>query len=283
VSGFSAQWLALREPLDSAARSEALCTSLVNHLARRPPDSSLSVIDLGAGTGANFRYAARRLSGPQEWLLIDHDASLLAAADAQLAAHGAPEDCRMRHLQLDLATGLARLALPVGGLVTASALLDLVSKPWLIELIGRAAAARVTVWIALTYDGRIDCQPLEPEDAQVRELFNRHQHTDKGFGPALGPEAARVAERLLAEHGYQVERATSDWCLGPEHAALQRALVEGWCNAACEMAPQHTEALRHWLGRRLAHIEVGRSQLQVGHVDMIGRCLQDRRIIGLPN
>ena len=284
MSGFSAHWLALREAPDSAARSEVLCARLVNDLAaQRPADAPLSVIDLGAGTGANFRYAAQRLGGAQDWLLVDQDAALLAAAEEQLAQRGAPPGCRMRPLQLDLATALGRLPLPVAGLLTASALLDLVSEEWLVELIGRAVAARVTVWFALTYEGRIDCQPAEPEDAQVRELFNRHQRTDKGFGPALGPEAAPVAARMLTQHGYHIERAPSDWCLGAEHPALQRTLVEGWCNAACEMAPQHAAALRQWLGRRLAHIEAGRSQLQVGHVDMIGRWPSERRIIRLPN
>jgi hypothetical protein len=271
VSGFSAQWLALREPLDAASRSETLIARLVNLLVRPMSDSSLNVIDLGAGTGANFRYAAQRLGGAQEWLLVDEDASLLAAADVQLSERGAPPGCRMRHLQLDLASGLERLALPAGGLLTASALLDLVSAEWLRELIGRAAAARVTVWFALTYDGCIDCQPAEPEDAEVRELFNRHQRTDKGFGPALGPDAARVAEQLLGEQGYHTESARSDWCLGPGHAALQRSLVDGWCNAACEVATHRAPALHHWLGRRLGHIEAGRSELRVGHVDIIGR------------
>jgi hypothetical protein len=271
VSGFSAHWLALREPLDAASRSEILCARLVNHLVRPVPDSPLNVIDLGAGTGANFRYAAPRLAGPQEWLLVDDDASLLAAAAVQRAERGAPPDCRTRHLQLDLVTGLQRLSFPVGGLLTASALLDLVSAQWLRELVGRAAAARVTVWFALTYDGRIDCQPVEPEDAEVRELFNRHQRTDKGFGPALGPDAAQLAERLLAEQGCHIERARSDWCLGAGHLALQRSLVEGWCNAACEMARDRAPALRHWLSRRLGHIEGGRSELRVGHIDMIGR------------
>jgi hypothetical protein len=271
VSGFAADWLTLREPLDSVSRSEDLCTRLANGLAR-PVDSPLSVIDLGAGTGANFRYAAPRLGGAQEWLLVDHDASLLAEADLQLAKRGAPASCRIRHLQLELATGLQRLSFPVGGLLTASALLDLVSEGWLRELIGLAAAARVTVWFALTYDGRIDCLPSEPEDAEVRELFNRHQRTDKGFGPALGAAAASVTEWMLAQHGYRIERALSDWCLGRAQPALQRSLVEGWCSAACEVAPSRAPALRHWLDRRLGHIDAGRSDLRVGHVDMFGRC-----------
>jgi hypothetical protein len=271
VSGFSAQWLALREPRDAASRSEALCARLVNELARRPPDLPLSVVDLGAGTGANFRYAAPRLGGAQEWLLVDRDASLLAVAQVQLAKLGPPPACRMRLLELDLASGLGRLSLPVGGLLTTSALLDLVSEEWLGEMIGRAAVARVTVWFALTYDGRMECRPAEPEDAEVRELFNRHQRSDKGFGPALGPAAADVAERILAQHGYHIERAPSDWCLGPVHRALQLAMVEGWCNAACEMAPHRAAALRNWLVRQRTHIEAGRSELRVGHVDMIGR------------
>src|SRR5512145_1693947 len=36
-----------------------------------------SVVDLGAGTGANLRYLAPRLGSPQDWLAVDSDPVLL--------------------------------------------------------------------------------------------------------------------------------------------------------------------------------------------------------------
>lgn len=290
MSGFSPQWLALRESLDAASRAEDLYAFLVADAAARPPRTSrLAVVDLGAGTGANLRYAAPLLGGGQDWLLVEHDPLLRAALEGrmkawanesalqvsgdtqQLTLRGAGFDCQVRSLALDLATRLHELPLPNGVLLTASALLDLVSGRWLRALVRQAAAAAATVWFALTYDGRIDCSPVEPEDAEVRELFNRHQLGDKGFGPALGPGASRMAEQLLAEQGYRIHGAPSDWRVGPDQSGLQYALIRGWFDAACNVAPHRVPALHQWLARRGAHIDEARSELRIGHVDLIGR------------
>ncbi len=288
MSEFSADWLTLREPLDAASRAASLATLLVEHRAADPArPSPLKVIDLGAGTGANLRYLAPLLGGSQEWLLVDRDPLLLEALHSRMrgwaqtrgleiidsaghcAIRGARFDCHMRGVSLDLATQFDQLALGKDTLITASALLDLVSQRWLQDLADRAASAAATVWFALTYDGRIKCSPAEPEDAEVRELFNAHQLTDKGFGSALGPGAARMAEQLLLQHGYRVHCAPSDWHVGTDQPALQRALVAGWFNAACEIEPRKASALRSWLARRRAHIDGARSQLRVGHVDLM--------------
>ena len=276
MSSFSAQWLQLREPLDAASRADELCNVLIESLAlKQREDSRLAIVDLGAGTGANLRYAAPRLGGKQDWLLVEQDRSLLDAVEGRMRDWPTQFDCRVQHLPLDLATQLHQLPLPQGVLLTASALLDLVSEQWLQALARRAAAAAAPIWFALTYDGRIHCVPAEPEDAEIRELFNQHQLHDKGFGPALGPDAGRMAQQLFVEQGYRIHCAPSDWHIGPHWQALQYALVEGWFAAACEIAPHRAQALSGWLARRRAHIEGARSELRVGHSDMVGRPPRD--------
>lgn len=287
MSDFSAQWLALREPLDAQSRDLSLAESLNDSLAAMPPrDAPFEIVDLGAGTGANLRYAAPRLGGVQNWLLVERDPQLLAAVercmeswaeetDTQLSCSGGSLalraeqfDCRVRTVTLDLVTQLEELPLPRGGLLTATALLDLVSEQWLRGLLRDAADAAMVLWFALSYDGRMSCHPVEPEDEEVRNLVNRHQLRDKGFGPALGPAAGRTATQILSELGYRVQSAHSDWYARPQHAELQRALVQGWFEAAREMAPQRSSGLQDWMKRRRAHIDAGRSALVVGHVDL---------------
>jgi hypothetical protein len=288
VSPFSADWLALREPLDAKSRADSLGSILLKLLASAAPrKQSLEIIDLGAGTGANVRYLAPLLGGSQHWLLVERDPLLLAALRGRMQAwaqsrgwhiiesgdhcaiHGSPFECSVRSVALDLAQ-LDQLLLTKDTLVSASALLDLVSERWLRDLAERTARAGATVWFALSYDGRLECRPAEPEDADIRELFNAHQLTDKGFGPALGPRAAAMAEQVFAAHGYRIWCAPSDWRIGPDQAALQRAVLQGWCDAACEMAAARAVALRSWLARRLRHVQAGRSELLIGHTDMLG-------------
>jgi hypothetical protein len=284
VSEFSAGWLALREPFDAAARSTALVAELGAHL---PRDAALDVLDLGAGTGSNLRYLAPLLGGAQRWRLADNDRQLLDAAVAtthawaeargdeatqerdRVAIRGADFSCEARCELVDLAN-LASLALPAGGLVTAAALFDLVSRGWLDTLAQRCRAARAAVSFALTYDGRTTAKPAEPEDAAVLALFNRHQLFDKGFGPALGMRATDAAEAAFQAHGYELRVATSDWLINPEEHALQLALLDGWLGAALEIAPESRLALTSWHARRRAHVLAGRSELRVGHVDLVG-------------
>jgi len=298
VSGFSAEWLALREPHDAAARAVALVERLRRTSAARPNGgvaAPRTIVDLGAGSGANLRWLAPRLGGEQVWNLVDHDESLLAAAAralgdwaasrgaqlridgeprdagrAQLVVRGADFSCRVRRARVDLASELARIELPLRALVTSSALLDLVSARWLEALAHRCRAAAADVYFALTYDGRTVCTPAEPEDSEVLDLLNRHQTGDKGFGPALGPTAAQHAAEVFASLGYGVTVHASDWSIPARDAPLQRALLAGWLDAAVEIAPPRTGALRAWHARRLAHVDALRSQIAVGHVDFVG-------------
>jgi SAM-dependent methyltransferase len=267
MSAFTADWLALREPADRAARSVRLTRAIAAALPKKTP---LHVLDLASGTGSNMRYLTTHLSRDQQWLLVDHDPALLARVSARSRADEA--DHRFETRQLDLA------ALDVSAcdifegraLVTAAALLDLVSESWLRALAARCHARGAAVLFALSYDGRIQCSPADPEDEGIRALVNRHQRTDKGFGPALGPDAAVAAERCFASLGYQVQCEPSDWVLPPESERLQRQVIEGWADAAMMIAPDRSVAVRDWLARRLAHVGSGRSQLVVGHQDLAG-------------
>jgi hypothetical protein len=256
MTGFTPEWLSLREPPDATARSAALATGFAAS-ARR-------IVDLATGTGANVRYLAPRLPGAQHWLAVDDDAGLLQA-------FAAPAHANVATLRLDLARALDELPLDGCDLVTASALLDLVSRSWLERLAARCAAAGAGVLFALTYDGRIEWSPAEDGDERVRDLINRHQLRDKGFGPALGPGAAAAAVAAFGALGYEMRTAPSDWILGAESAALQTALILGWHFAAVEVASDAIAPLRGWMERRRAHVAAGRSRLRVGHLDVAGR------------
>ncbi len=276
-------WLALREAADWAARSEVLVQRVRGVVAQT---GTVSGLDLCTGTGSNLRYLMGRLPARQRWLVVDRDDALLEEVPGRLfrwaEAHGysvRPDgritDLRGDRFECQVETrqmNLERLDAEIfegRHLVTASALLDLVSESWLRLLAGRCRTVGAAVLFTLTYDGRSACNPVEPEDDMVRELMNRHQMTDKGLGgPASGPQAWAVAERAFREAGYHVEGASSDWSLKPSEQRFQRELIEGWARAGNEIAPQHAETIADWLRRRLDHLAAGRSRIVVGHRDM---------------
>lgn len=287
MSGFSAEWLELREPLDAAARDEPLVAQLRAHLGSGTQDMPLAVVDLGAGAGSNLRYLAPVLGGVQRWRFADRDPTLLEAAiatthawadargaevrrsGASLAIRAPDFVCDIECEPVDLAD-LSAVELPTGGLVTAAALLDLASHEWLDVLARRCRAVGAAVCFALSYDGRTTASPAEPEDAEILALFNRHQRSDKGFGPALGPTAADTAQAAFAAHGYSLSSAQSDWVIDHQAPAVQLALLDGWLGAACEMAPERRDALTAWHERRRAHVNASHSELRIGHVDLVG-------------
>ena len=277
-------WLAVREPADLTARSATLVERVRHALAST---DTVRGLDLCTGTGSNLRYLIDRLPGRQTWLAADRDAGLLEElptklktwADAHgysMRTEGQVSSLRGGRCECDVETRAMDLdRLDAGlfegrNLVTASALLDLVSESWLRLLATRCREAGATALFTLTYDGRSSCDPVEPEDDMVRELMNMHQKTDKGLGGrAEGPDAWSVAERVFTEAGYRVECAPSNWSIGPPERAFQRMLIEGWARAAVEIAPERADTIADWLRRRLEHLEAGRSRIVVNHVDMV--------------
>ena len=273
---FDPAWLALREPVDHRSRAAAILSRLAP--AWRAGGWS-RVVDLGAGTGSNVRYLAPRLPGARHWTLVDHDAALLARA-------AVPAGAAVTRVAGDLAAaGPAAVREAGAGLVTASALLDLVSQDWLAALAGACRETGSAALFALTWDGGIrwraaagDPRPADdPDDGLVRRSVDAHQRRDKGLGPALGPAAGPTAEAIFRAAGYRVWLLPSPWRLGPADAALARALVGGWEAAATEQlrdappadGPAAAERVRAWAGRRRATIASGRFGLTVGHLDLL--------------
>lgn len=271
MTGFTPDWLALREPADHAARSAGLTARLADALAGR---DRLTIIDLGCGSGSNLRALAPLLPGPQHWRLIDSDPALLAIAAAAQIRDRDGQPVALEAHRADLAAPGWEGLCAGADLVTMSALLDLVGADFLARLARLPVAA---IHAVLTVDGRMGCTPPDPLDDAVFAAFRDHMGGDKGFGPALGPAAADVAARMLAGRGFDVATERSDWRIGPEAPALASALLDGWVEAAAATGLVDGAALEVWAKRRKAEIDAGSVELRVGHVDLLA---VDRLAIG---
>jgi hypothetical protein len=267
MSGFSADWLALREPHDARARNPMVLDTVIASLKVY---RSIRIVDLACGTGSTLRALSPRLAAQQNWRLADNDLSLLARASAMTL----PASIAVTAVPLDLNRDLEAVLDGPVDLITTSALLDLVSQPWLERLAVEIAARSIPLYAALSYDGRIEIDPADPRDAAIITAVNAHQRTNKGFGPALGPAAASAAIARFEALGYSVIHGTSDWVIGPHDREFQMEILSGWASAAREIDQVPLADTVEWLTRR--RDTVGRSSIRVGHVDFFAAPMATR-------
>ena len=262
----SGGWLALREPADAAARA----LDLVEHLRRQLPATGRQVIhDLGCGTGAMGRWLAPLLPGPQHWVLHDRDTDLLQVAAADLpgpAANGAAVTVEAKHSDI---TRLAPVDLADATLITASALLDLLTEQELAGLVTVCAGAGCPMLLTLSVVGRVCVRPPDPLDRRVAAAFDAHQRRATERGRLLGPDAVARAVEGFGRLGPGVLVRPSPWRLGALEADLAAEWFTGWVRAACEQQVELTAETDVYTRRRLAQATAGRLAVTVDHADLL--------------
>lgn len=264
-------WLALREPADAAARAG----DLVEHLKRHPPASGCWVIhDLACGTGSMGRWLAPLLPGPQHWVVHDRDADLLEIAAADLpgrAADGAVITVEAK--QSDI-TRLHTYDLADATLITASALLDLLTGDELAGLIAMCSGIGCPILLTLSVVGRVDLTPAEPLDTHMAAAFNAHQSRTTTRGSLLGPDAVAAALEGFRQLGAEVLVRPSPWRLGASEAELAAEWFTGWVGAACEQRAELAADADGYARRRLAQATAGQLAVTVDHADLLVRLRQ---------
>lgn len=259
-------WLALREPADAEARARDLAEALERALPARGPRI---IHDLGCGTGAMGRWLAPLLSGPQHWVLHDRDEDLLAQAVADVpgpAADGAPVSVEA------MRTDIARLHsddLAGATVITASALLDLLTGEELDRLAGLCAGAGCPILLTLSVAGRVGMAPADPLDRRVAAAFDAHQRRTTTRGRLLGPDAVDVAAETFRRLGAEVVLRSSPWRLGPAHSDLAAEWFTGWVEAACEQEAELVGERERYSRRRMKQASAGKLAVSVGHADLL--------------
>jgi hypothetical protein len=253
----SPKWLLLREPADAASRSAELAERLGRHLATA---RRLVIHDLGGGSGAMGRWLAPRLPGPQHWVVHDRDAALLELAAAGApgpSADGAAVTVEARRSDI---TRLTPRDLAGASLITASALLDLLTAEGLVRMLRLCKGCPML--LTLTVVGRVSLRPADPFDVCIGAAFDDHQRR----GGLLGPDAVPAAiDRLRG----RVLVRPSHWRLDAAHAELAAEWFEGWVAAACAQEPALAAEAGAYRNRRLEQAAAGELAVTVDHADLL--------------
>jgi hypothetical protein len=263
-------WLALREDADDEARAPELVDLVRVRLSTAVAPGAPAVIrDLGCGTGSMGRWLAPRLAGPQMWILHDRDPGLLALAAASMPGGSADGAAVSARTQAGDLTDLRSSDLAGTALVTASAVLDLLTAEEVEGLAAACTEAGTAALLTLSVTGRVEFAPSDPLDAAFTGAFNAHQRRRDHGRRLLGPDAVAVAVAAFARRGAVVESRPSPWRLGADRAPLAEEWLRGWIAAACVQRPDLGRCAGAYLDRRLDACRVGRLRVVVGHADVL--------------
>lgn len=259
----SADWLTLREDADGRSRSRGLAMRAGRML--RPP---VVVHDLGSGTGSMARWCAPLLPGPQTWVLHDWNGALL-----ELASTSAPHDGDGRPVAVRSRVGplgrLAEVDLAEASLITASALLDVLSVEDLAAVVSACVGARVPVLFALTVTGNVSIDPVDAGDRVFEAAFNDHQRRSVAGRRLLGPDAVAAAADLFRAAGWSVRIEHAHWRLDGRDAALAAEWMAGWLAAAVAARPALEEWAVEYAKTRAAQQAAGELRIVVEHADLL--------------
>ena len=267
---FAADWLALREPFDLAARSVALARRLADRLPRRP-----RLMDLGAGTGSMFRFLAPIIGRGQDWTLVDADAALLDDAFGRTAAWA------RRHHFAATADGeelLVSTPQACGGCGRwcaisppcqrrAAAMLMRLYVPrcsiWSRRHGFRGCAAR---WLCLSW-------PASPSMGVTSGDHAIHP-THWCWRPSgVTCDATRALAPRLAHphpaHSPRRHRRPPTGAFRAPRSGMQRALIDGTADAARNARPAQAAAITAWQEARLRQALRGRLAITIGHRDIL--------------
>jgi hypothetical protein len=257
----SPAWLLLREPADAAARSGELAERLERHL----PSGPVVIHDLGGGSGAMGRWLAPRLPGPQHWVVHDRDADLLELA---VAAPPSSASVTVEARRSDI-TRLTPDDLAGAGLVTASALLDLLTADELDAVVATCVKADIPALFTLNVVGAVELDPYDTLDDLVAAAFNDHQRRVVAGRRLLGPDAVGAATAAFQTRGAAVIVRPSPWRLAGDRALLADWFA-GWLAPAVEQAPELAGPAVAYARRRRDQIAAGRLTAVVHHADLLG-------------
>ena len=262
----SSEWLDLREPADAAARSR----DLVEQLPPQLPATGVRVIhDLACGSGSMGRWLAPLLPGPQHWVMHDRDPALLEVAAANPPGPAADGAAVLAETRLSDITALHPGDLAGATLITASALLDLITDDELAGLVDVCAAVGCPVLLTLSVAGRVELAPADPLDGRVAAAFDAHQRRTTAGGRLRGPDAVAAAAERFSRLGADVLVRPSPWRLGAADANLAAEWFTGWVGAACEQQAELADQVDAYARRRLAQAEAGQLAVTVDHADLL--------------
>lgn len=284
-TGFNIQWLKERFAFDSQARNlevEQACLELLNS------DKEVNILDLGAGSGSSFLYLSEKISQSQHWTFVELNSDLAAAALERIVKSATRQNWIVeqsdKSLSMNNGSKFVTIEVIQGSflelenlvdlrkfdLATAAAVLDLLSRPMLEDLLKKLSFAQVPLLSTINYAG-MAFEPVGPDDKKYVALYGMHMQREQAFGHTLGPDCTDAMLRFCDERKQKAMSGKSNWVVNPEAIKMHQFLLDYMSNAIPEMLPdEHGRVLfKKWLKEKQAMVEQQRLTTRVFHFDVL--------------
>ena len=189
---FQNKWLNLRESIDRNSRNQKILY-LINNFYKN--NSHIKIIDLGSGTGSNYRFLKSRLSNNQYWSFVDISYQSTSFFKKNIKYSSKIKKTNFKIV--DAINNLNKIKFNEYNLVTGSAFLDILPNKWF-KKFHRLNADTEIVYFALNYDGNFKFLPKHKDDKKIVNIFNKDQKSDKGIGElAVGPNCTSIIKKVF--------------------------------------------------------------------------------------
>lgn len=278
------QWLSYRFACDAEARNQGIERKFLEFFDHMP---RLCLVDVGAGTGANFRYYFDKIKQNQEWTFIEQDPHLIKASHICLEKFALGHDYSFRQdnnaititskdkeahinfIQGSL-THIETLAdLQKTDVVTANAVFDLVAYEQFDTFAGKLKENDVCLLSTLNYY-ETSFIPFSASDGRFIRLYHMHMRRPQPFGIAMGPDCCEEMLDLLYAHGMLIEQEASQWHITQRNTTLQNFLLHFIENAIHELnlAECEQQAFNEWLTEKKTLSHNHELEIYVDHNDI---------------
>jgi hypothetical protein len=154
-------------------------------------------------------------------------------------------------------------------LVTASALLDVLTASEAHAIVEACVGVGAPTLLSLSVTGEVELRPWDARDKLFETAFNAHQRRQVHDRRLLGRYGAPIVRGLFELAGWKVRTARTSWRIAHTEPRLLAEWFDGWTDAAEEQSPTLREAAAGYRGLRTSQLDRGELSAVVYHLDLL--------------
>ena len=278
-------WFDERFEYDSKARNQKVEQACFHHFYGK---KSMTIVDLGSGTGSNCLYFFEKFPAEQKWIFIETEENISEYALKRLSREGEKKGYQTKYsgdaliltkeerkIEITYRTAsfldlVDVVNLDEVDLVMASATFDLISFPQFCAFGSVLLEKKLPLLTTLNY-AEINFVPEEPSDIFFIEKYESYMNRSQHFGKAMGKKCPRILVDFFQKQNAKVEFGSSIWKLeGTPAKTMNHHLVKFIEIASTMMINEDDEKnlFDTWMKEKKIKIDNGAMNTYVQYYDL---------------